>query len=114
MKRIAELRKEKHLTQTSLAMKLNVTQNMISFYEKGKYQPGIEMLKDLSRIFDVSVDYLIENTDIRQRAEVLASNNSTTAEIAMSHIFKTLTEEEQRWAVGIIQAIKYKSADAKK
>lgn len=109
MKRIAELRKEKHITQTALAMRLNVTQNMISFYETGKYQPGIETLKEISKIFDVSVDYLIENTDIKHRAEDMVANDSTSVEIEMIRLFRTLTEAEQRWALGVIQALKCKN-----
>lgn len=53
MERLAKLRVEKGLTQTALGMKLNVTQNMVSFYESGKSQPGIDTLIDLSEIFGV-------------------------------------------------------------
>lgn len=39
MKRIAELRKEKHLNQIGLGLELNVSQKMISAYESGAHQP---------------------------------------------------------------------------
>ena len=63
MIRIAELRKEKGLNQTGLAIKLNVSQKMISAYENGTHQPSIDTLIRLSKIFNVSVDYLLERTD---------------------------------------------------
>lgn len=107
MKRISELRHEKHITQTSLAMKLNITQNMISFYESGKYQPSIDTLIELSKVFDVSVDYLIGNTDIRYPADKLIQDKNTITEIEMMTLFKSLSKDEQQRAIGIIQAIKH-------
>lgn len=106
MERIAKLRKEKDITQTALAMKLNVTQNMISFYEKGKNQPSIETLINLSKIFNVSVDYLIENTNIRNKPEDLVTNLSPT-EIEMLNLFKALPHDKQQRVIGIIQAIEH-------
>ena len=44
MNRIAELRKEKHLNQIGLAMKLNISQYMVSAYETGRHQPGMVFL----------------------------------------------------------------------
>lgn len=107
MKRIAELRHEKHITQTALAMKLNITQNMISFYESGKYQPSIDTLIELAKTFDVSVDYLIGNTDIRYPADKLIQDKNTISEIEMMTLFKSLSKDEQQRAIGIIQAIKH-------
>lgn len=109
MKRIAELRHEKHITQTALAMKLNITQNMISFYESGKYQPSIDTLIELAKVFDVSVDYLIDNTDIRYPADKLIQDKYTVTEIEMMTLFKSLTKDEQQRVIGIIQAIKHSS-----
>lgn len=109
MKRIAELRHEKHITQTALAMKLNITQNMISFYESGKYQPSIDTLIELAKVFDVSVDYLIGNTDIRYPADKIIQGKSTVTEIEMMTLFKSLTKDEQQRTIGIIQAIKHSS-----
>ena len=51
MNRIAELRKEKHLNQIGLAMKLNISQYMVSAYETGRHQPGIDTLIQMSNIF---------------------------------------------------------------
>ena len=104
MKRLAELRKEKNLTQTALAMKLNMTQNMISFYEKGKYQPSIEILKVLADFFNVSVDYLIGHSDTRYT--ISPSLNFSTAEDELLCLFRTLNHDEQQRAIGVLKAIK--------
>ncbi len=106
MKRIAQLRKEKGLNQVGLGLKLNLSQKMISAYESGVHQPSIETLKTLSKIFDVSVDYIIENSNIKAKAETLSLNRLTTTEIELLDIFKTLDPSEQQRAIGIIFALK--------
>ena len=106
MNRIAELRKEKHLTQMALAIKLNVTQNMISFYESEKNEPSINTLIKMSEIFGVSVDYIIGNSNIPYKAEAIFAD-TTTSEAELLQIFKTLNNNEKQQAIGVIKGIKY-------
>lgn len=61
--RLKLLRKQKHMSQLSLAMKLNTTQMSISRYETGKREPGLKTLILIADFFDVSIDYLLERTD---------------------------------------------------
>ena len=106
MNRIADLRKEKHLTQTALALKLNVTQNMISFYESEKNAPSNETLIKMSKIFGVSVDYIIGNSEVPYIADnILSDKNSLEAE--MLQVFKSLTTNQKQQAIGVLKAIKY-------
>lgn len=58
-KLIKELRIEMKITQTELAKKLNTTQDTISLWELGKSYPDIFSLVKLSKIFNVSTDYLL-------------------------------------------------------
>ncbi len=104
MKRLAELRKEKNMTQTALAMKLNMTQNMISFYEKGKYQPSIETLKVFAKFFNVSVDYLVGYSDVRYTANEDAEQEKNENELL--HLYRELNHDEQQRVLGMLKAIK--------
>ena len=61
--RLKLLRKQKHMSQLSLAMKLNTTQMSISRYETGKREPDLKTLILIADYFDVSIDYLLERTD---------------------------------------------------
>lgn len=61
--RLKLLRKQKHMSQLSLAMKLNTTQMSISRYETGKHEPDLKTLILIADFFDVSIDYLLERTD---------------------------------------------------
>lgn len=48
-------------------MDLNTNQNTISRYETGEREPGIAELIKLANYFDVSIDYLLEQTDNPKR-----------------------------------------------
>lgn len=61
--RIKDLRLSKHLTQKELAQLLNVKPTTVSGWELGRNEPSIDTLKDLARIFGVSVDYMAGATE---------------------------------------------------
>lgn len=61
--RIKQARKQRGLTQTTLANLLGVTKTMISAYETGIRKPSYENLMDLALFFDVSMDWMFGNTD---------------------------------------------------
>ena len=56
---IRRLRTEKGLSQDELAEKLFVTRQAVSRWETGETTPNPETLKQLSRLFDVSINTLL-------------------------------------------------------
>ena len=62
---LAQLRKEKGLSQEALAEKIGVTNKTISRWETGTYMPDVEMMKILAEFFGVNVDELLSG----ERAE---------------------------------------------
>lgn len=64
MKNLKEIRKQKGLTQTEVAQKLNISQQTYSDYENKKTEPDIDKLIELSKLFNISLDKLLkENKD---------------------------------------------------
>ena len=61
---IAELRKEKNLTQQELADKLDVTDRAISHWENGRRLPDYSLLKDLCDILSISINELFSGERI--------------------------------------------------
>jgi transcriptional regulator with XRE-family HTH domain len=57
---ISSLRKERDFTQVELADKVNVSHQAVSKWERGESIPDIGTLVELSRIFDTSVDRILE------------------------------------------------------
>ena len=83
--KLLSLRKQNGFTQMELAEKLHVSRQAISRWEVGTAAPSTENLKELSALYDVSVDYLLgdhaeaivvasETRDIPGKQEQLRSN----------------------------------------
>ena len=71
------IRKQKNLNQLKVAMDLNISREVISYYENGKRSPDIEMLKILSDYYDVSIDYLINGKEFENKAVVGVIKNKS-------------------------------------
>lgn len=67
-----ELRKEKRITQAQLAEKLGVSNKAVSKWETGEAMPETSLLLPISKIFDVTVDELLNG----KRTCPIADSNS--------------------------------------
>ena len=62
-KRIRDLREDKDLSQKQLAEILNISQSTYSRYESGFLDIPSEILISLSKIYGVTVDYILGLSD---------------------------------------------------
>lgn len=69
MNRIKQLRENKNMLQDELAKVLNVTQKTISNYENGTRDIPTEYLIKLAEFFNVSTDYLLGTSDVKNNTE---------------------------------------------
>ena len=68
--KLKKLRKEEGLTQEQLAEKLNVSRQAITKWETGEGVPDIENIKQISNLFNVTIDELLKeekNINIEKR-----------------------------------------------
>jgi transcriptional regulator with XRE-family HTH domain len=78
-KNLQRLRKEKGMSQESLAEILEVSRQAISKWESGAAYPEIEKLIALSDLFGVSIDYLIKGNKPNGAADCVdGSEDGTT------------------------------------
>ena len=61
--RITELRKIKNWSQSQLAKNIEVSREIIGRYERNDATPSIEVAKRLADALEVSLDYLVGNTE---------------------------------------------------
>lgn len=76
--KIMELRKKMGLSQEELAEKIGVARQTISKWELGETSPDLNQAKELSKIFNVSLDELTNN-DIK---DILVEKTSNTEKLA--------------------------------
>lgn len=61
--RLRELRVEKGMTRKALADFLFVSERLISYWENGERECSFDMLIKISKIFNVTIDYLLGVTN---------------------------------------------------
>ena len=66
--RLKQLRKEKGLTQVTLAETLGVSKGTVAMWETGKRMPSFDMLTRLGELFDRRVDYIIGSSEDNRSA----------------------------------------------
>ena len=71
------IRKQRKYSQLKVAFDLNISREALSHYETGKRSPDIQMLRQLSDYFNISIDYLINGTEF--------SSNKLNWFFAISH-----------------------------
>ena len=76
--KITELRKKNNLSQEDVAEKVGVTRQTISKWELEETTPDIKQAKELSKIFNVSLDELTDN-DVKN---ILVDKVSNTERLA--------------------------------
>lgn len=62
--KIFELRKAHGMSQEQLAEKMNVSRQSISKWESGESLPDVDRLPELSRVFNVTIDYLLKPSEV--------------------------------------------------
>ena len=82
---LAQLRRERGLTQEQLGLQLGVTNKTVSRWENGNYMPPVEMLQSLSQLYDVTINELLSGQRLSEAAyQKKAEENIKTALAASS------------------------------
>ena len=68
---ITNLRKEKRLTQAEFAEKLNYSDKAVSKWERAESLPDIIVLKKISDLFGISVDYLLSEHNLNEAPAII-------------------------------------------
>ena len=66
-RRLRDLREDRELTQTQVAKELGMSQTGYSKYETGENDVPTAILIKLARFYNTSIDYLLGETNHRQR-----------------------------------------------
>ena len=60
--KLKALRLKNGLTQDELGEKLYLSRTSISYYEQGKFEPNIQTLIEMSKLFNIPIDELLKRT----------------------------------------------------
>ena len=97
---LKELRKEKNLTQESLAEELNVSNRTVSRWETGSNMPDIGMLVEIAEFYDVSIPEIING---ERKSENMDQHTKETA-VAMAEYSRNEVKTGKQKVIGILLA----------
>lgn len=88
--RLVSLRKEKNLSQKEAATALGVSQALLSHYEKGIRECGLDFLCRAATFYDVSSDYLLGLSETKMMSDALFAEHEIPqdSEMRMSTVFR--------------------------
>lgn len=89
-KRLKELRKKARLTQVEIAEKLGISQPAYASWERGTKKPTQENLVRLAQVLNVTIDYLIGNSE-----EEITNKDLEDIEILFRKNSEGLTDDEK-------------------
>ncbi len=102
---LAELRKQQKISQEELSKKIEVHQNVIGRYERGKAKPSIEVADKLAKYFGITLDELVHMSE-QVPKEVTIVDKSVSERI---NLIQQLEEEDQQALFRIIDSMLTKS-----
>ena len=105
MKNLKLLRDEKKISQQGLAEQVGTQQQNIHRYENGFYEPDISMLKAFANYFNTSIDFLVGNTDIRQKIEPTEEFTLNKNEGALVEKYRKLNGNAQNSIMTMIDTL---------
>lgn len=103
MNRLKQLRLEKGLLQSDIAKIINKTDRAVGQYERGERDPSSETWSIIANYFNVSLDYLLGNSNVRNPEDKIKQE----FEFAYHKEMEGLTEEEIADALRFYKKIKY-------
>ena len=99
---LSALRKERNISQRQAAAELNISQALLSHYENGAREPGLNFVCRACDYYGVSADYLLGRSDkadplktISVTAESLLDDMQAIIDEARNKLEQLSTEEEQ-------------------
>lgn len=90
--RLILVRKKKKLSQADVGKKISINGDAVGRYERNEVRPTIEMATKLAQALEVSLDYLVGNTDTELDKAMLnrVQEINKLSEDNKEHIYVTL------------------------
>ena len=104
---LAELRKEKNLTQDELGAQIGVTNKTISRWETGNYLPPVEMLQTLGNTFGVSINEILNGERISDGNYKDISEQNIKSALTKSDSVIAKHRKIMNWVIAVVVAALY-------
>lgn len=100
--RLKLLRKNRKVTQIRLSTHLGISQEAVSAYERNESMPNTDILIELSKFFDVTVDYLLGLDNVKKR---ISERELNEFEISLITNYRKTKRTDQELLIKILVLI---------
>lgn len=108
MNNIKDLRKQRDILQTKLALDLNLTQEAISSYETERVTPSDDVLIKLADYFNTNIDYLLCRTTYNLPIKDIKPNNINDEQFQLLLKYNNLSKSDKAKVEGYIDGLNSK------
>ncbi len=103
--KLKELRNNAHISQSTLAKALFVSQQAVAKWEIGTASPNPEMIKKIAEYFDVSIDYLLGREEQQKKPATETDDGLTERMRDFMDQVKTMSDEDLALLQSIIDYV---------
>ena len=95
---LAQLRRQRNLTQEQLGEKLGVTNKTVSRWETGSYLPPVEMLQRLSELYGITINEILSAERLDEKAyREKAEENIKSALVSSFTLKERMEYLKKKW-----------------
>lgn len=105
--RLKSLRLRHNMTQQDVADSINVARTTITGYETKNRQPSHEKLNDLAELFNVSIDYLLDERDDDDESESSSFKDEHDVDQQVLTLYNRLSYASKEEALKYMYYLKY-------
>ena len=84
IEKILELMKSQNVTAAKLTKETNLPNSAITEWKKGKSKPSLDAIVKIADYFNVSVDYILDRTDMTRMKELRTEKGLSQKDVASS------------------------------
>ena len=102
IKNLKKLRQEVRVSQQKLADIILVSQQSVNKYENKDVEPDMATLVKIAEYFDVSLDYLVGRTDVKEMADKTRMSDLSSDEAKLVRAFRKLTDKQKKCVIELL------------
>ena len=106
VERLIECRKKTGLSQAEAAERIGVSQPAYQRYEAGARTPSVQVVKEIAKAFNVSVDYLSGKSDSISSDYIIISREESPLLFSMVEQCRDYNEEQLKQLIEYFRRIK--------
>ena len=106
LERLRKLRLANGYKQKELAAMLGISQPQLTSYERGGYEPDIELLTRIAGFFDTSVDYIVGHTEVERPIEPVVEYALNEMEQRLIDGFRMIPKGVRKGVISLMETLK--------